>query len=150
MSASVRNLPGLSLFIPEQSIVKQSLSFLLASSIKSLLSQGAFCGIYLIVFLEEADSKTLRTLGKELLREKYYKYLFEIRLISKLPFLEIFHEKHKHIYFQSTVKKLAKFLDSSARPETSSMAKGLSCVVFSPKILFTLFYCPFHLILIFV
>ena len=133
MSASVRNLPGLSLFIPEQSIVKQSLSFLLASSIKSLLSQRAFCGIYLIVFLEEAVSKTLQTLGKELLREKYHKCLFEIRLISKLPFLEIFHEKHKHIYFQSTVKKLAKFLDSSARPETLSMAKACHVLFFHQK-----------------
>ena len=64
MSASVRNLPGPSLFISEQSIVKQSLLSLLASSVKSLLSQSAFCRIYLIVFLEQAVSKIFQTLGK--------------------------------------------------------------------------------------
>ena len=64
MSATVRNLPGPSLFIPEQSNVKQSLSSLLASSIKSLLSQRVFWGIYLIVFLEQAVSKIFQTLGK--------------------------------------------------------------------------------------
>ena len=64
LSACVRNLPGLSLFIPEQSIVKWSLSFLLASSIKRLLSQRAFCGIHLIVFLEQAVFKIFRGLGK--------------------------------------------------------------------------------------
>ena len=64
LSASLRNLPGPSLIIPEQYIVKQSLSFLLASSMKSLLNQRAFCGIYLIVFLEQAVSQIFRTLGK--------------------------------------------------------------------------------------
>ena len=44
-----------------------------------------------------------------------------------------------YLYFQATVKKLAEFLDSSATPETSSMTISLSRVVFSPKILFTLF-----------
>ena len=37
----------------------------MASSIKSLLSQRAFCRIYLIVFLEQAVSKIFQTLGKE-------------------------------------------------------------------------------------
>ena len=60
LSASLQNLPGPSLIIP----VKQSLSFLLASSMKSLLNQRAFCGIYLIVFLEQAVSQIFRTLGK--------------------------------------------------------------------------------------
>ena len=70
MSASVRNLLGPSLLIPEQSIVKQNLLFISASSIKSLWNQIAFCRIYLIVFLEQAVSKVFQTLGKGTVSEK--------------------------------------------------------------------------------
>ena len=76
------------------------------------------------------------------MQEKFYKCLFEIKLISKLPFLEILYEKYKlscTYIFEQLLKKIAEFLDSSARLETSSMTISLSRVAFSPKILFTLF-----------
>ena len=50
------------LFTPDESIVRQILSFVFARSKKSLLSQKAYCGIYYFVFLERAPSKIFLTL----------------------------------------------------------------------------------------
>ena len=57
MSAFVLNLPGLSLYTPDESIVRQILSFLFARSKKSLLNQKGFCGVNFFVSLEQAPSK---------------------------------------------------------------------------------------------
>ena len=61
MSAFVLNLPGPSLFLFEQSKVRQTLSFLLASSIKSLLIHKEDCGMYLLVFLIQLNSNIFFT-----------------------------------------------------------------------------------------
>ena len=61
MSAFVLNLAGPSLFIFEQSNVKQTLSFLLASSIKSLLIHKEDCGMHLTDFLIQLNSKIFFT-----------------------------------------------------------------------------------------
>ena len=57
MSAIVLNLPGPSLFTPDESIVKHILSFVFATSKKSLLSPKAFSNVYYFDFLEQAPSK---------------------------------------------------------------------------------------------
>ena len=62
MSAFAINLPSPSLFTPDESIIRQILSFVFARSKESLLSQKAFCGIYFFVFLEQAPSKIFLTL----------------------------------------------------------------------------------------
>ena len=134
---------------PEQTTVKQSLSFLIASSIKSLLSQRAFCRIYLIVFQEQAVSKIFQTLDKRTVTGKIYKCLLDIKLISKLSFQEMLYEKYKHsctYIFEQLLKNFAtaKFLDSSARPEMPSITITLSRVVFLPKnIIYIIFIVHF-------
>ena len=66
----VRNLPGLSLFVLEQSKVRQTLSSLYANSIKSPLIQRDGCGIYLLVFRIQAPSKIFLSLLSGTVAEK--------------------------------------------------------------------------------
>ena len=56
-----KSVPGQSILMSEKSKTRQTLSFLLVNSVKSLLIQSADGGIYFLVFLMQTLSKILLT-----------------------------------------------------------------------------------------
>ena len=130
---------GPSLFIPEQSKVRQTLSSLFANSIKGLLIQSADYGMYFHVFLMQTPSKIFRTLANETLAGKILKAFVCKRIVLHIDFFLIESVKNVNaciIKLRATVKKFAIFLDLSAKPEMS-ITVSQSRFVFSPKPLFT-------------
>ena len=70
----------------EQSKVRQTLSFLLASSIKSLLIHKDAWGIYLLVFLIQTPSRIFLTMLSETLAGKILKIFVCDKIVRQLDF----------------------------------------------------------------